>query len=128
MLRLGAKAIWVLINLNLALPDCNIVVPTVQELSDCTTTQKVEEIQAPDKNIGIGHKGSAIFIPAPALRNAILMSNTREPFKLILLMMTATARAFDAAHLNNGNMQGTAITHSDNQNAWLHGMKRGLIP
>jgi hypothetical protein len=75
MLGLGAEATWVLINLNLALTGCNIAVPTVQELSDCTTAQEVEDIQSPEENGVIGFKGSAFSIHAPALRNAIFTSN-----------------------------------------------------
>jgi hypothetical protein len=41
--------------------------------------------------------------------------------------MLATARAFDAAHANDGNMTGTAITNSDDLNVWLYGVKQGLI-
>ena len=41
--------------------------------------------------------------------------------------MLETARAFDAAHANNGNVNGTANTHSDDLNAWLFGVKEGLI-
>ncbi len=112
--------------MNSALTDCNIVVSTVQELSDCTIAQEVEDIQAPEVIGVICFEGSAIFI-APALRNAILASNTQEPFKLIPLM-TATTRALDAAHVNNGNMQEMAITHTEDLNAWSYGIKCGLIP
>jgi hypothetical protein len=41
--------------------------------------------------------------------------------------MLATARAFVAAPANNGNMTGMAITHSDDLNTWLYGVKQGLI-
>jgi hypothetical protein len=71
-----AQATWVNINLTSALADCNIVVPTVDELAACTTAQEVAAIPAPNVNGLVGFEGSAIFIPAPALRNAILASNT----------------------------------------------------
>jgi hypothetical protein len=41
--------------------------------------------------------------------------------------MSATAIAFDTVHANDGNMKGTAITHSDDLNSWLYGVKEGLI-
>jgi hypothetical protein len=126
MIGLGAQATWVKINLISALPDCNIVIPIVDKLSACTPAQEVAEIQVPNLTGLVGFKGSAIFIPAPALRNATLASNTRDPFELIPLML-ATARAFDAAHASDGNMKGTATTHSDDLNAWLFGVKEGLI-
>jgi hypothetical protein len=126
MIGLGAQATWVKINLFSALADCNIVVPTVDELAACTTAQEVPEIQVPNITGLVGFEGSAIFILAPALRNAILASNTQGSFELIPLMST-TARAFDAAHANNGNVKGTATTCSDYFNAWLFGVKEGLI-
>jgi hypothetical protein len=88
--------------------------------------QEVSAIPVPNEISVIGFEGSAIFIPAPVIRNAILASNTRDPFELILLMKT-TATAFNAVHENNGNMISTAITHSDNLNAWFCGVKQGLI-
>jgi hypothetical protein len=73
----------------------------------------------------VGFKGSAIFIPDPVLRNAILMSNTKDPFKLIPLM-TRAAREFDLAQTEkNAILQGNAFTHSDALNAWLYGVKVG---
>jgi hypothetical protein len=105
---------------------CNIVVQTVNELSACITTQEVAAIPVPDKIGVVGFEGMAIFVPAPALRNAILASNTQNPLELIPLM-SATARAFDVAHANNGNMICKAITCSDDLNAWLCSVKQGLI-
>jgi hypothetical protein len=126
MIGLGAQATWVKINLTSALADCNIIVPTVKELAACTTAQEVAAILAPNV-IGLnGFKGSAIFIPAPALRNAILASNTQDPCKLIPLM-SETGRAFDAAHANGGNMNSAATNHSDDLNALLFGVKEGVI-
>jgi hypothetical protein len=94
--------------------------------SACTTAQEVAAIPVPEENSIIGFEGSAIFVPAPALRNAILVSNAQNPFELIPLML-ATARAFNKTHANDGNMRGTAITHSDGLNALLYGVKQGPI-
>jgi hypothetical protein len=126
MIGLGAQATWVKINLTSVLVECNIVVPMVDKLAACTTAQEVVEIQVPNATGIMGFEGSAISILAPALRNTILASNTWDPCKRIPLM-SATARVFDAAHTNNGNMKGTATTHSDDLNAWLFGVKEGLI-
>jgi hypothetical protein len=41
--------------------------------------------------------------------------------------MRTTAKAFLAVHENDGNMVGTAITHSDDLNAWIYGVQQGLI-
>ena len=67
---------------------------------NCTTAQEVAAIPVPNAIGLVGFKSSVIFIPAPALRNAILALNTQDPFELIPLM-SATARAFDTAHAND---------------------------
>jgi hypothetical protein len=126
MLGLGTQVTRVNLVSNSALANCNIVVPTDDEIAACTTTEEVEDIPAPEENSLVRFKGLAIFIPAPALRNKILAWNIRNPFELILLMRI-TARAFDTAHENNEIILRTAITHADDLNAWLYGVKKGLI-
>ena len=126
MLGMGSQAISVLINLNSAFADCNIVVPTVQQLAECETAQDVADIPAPTATGLIGFEGSAIFIPGPVLRNAILTANTTNPSKLIPIV-SAAARAFDLAHANAENMRGNAVNHADDLLAWLYGVHVGSI-
>ncbi len=76
MFGMEAQATWVQINLILVHANCNKVVPTVDELAACTTTQEVAAIPVPNAIGIVGFKGSSIFIPAQALRNAMLASNT----------------------------------------------------
>jgi hypothetical protein len=64
MLGMGPQAVSVLVELNSALANCDIIVPTVDELSGCTTAQEVEDIPAPTGNV-LGFEGSAIYIPGP---------------------------------------------------------------
>jgi hypothetical protein len=116
---------WVQINLNSALANCNIAVPTNQELSDCTSAQDVNDIPIPAVNGFVGFEGLAFFRPVSAFRNAILATNIHDPFELILLRTTTMARNYDTAAQAN-NMQGTALTHADDLNARLNGVKRGL--
>jgi hypothetical protein len=47
-------------------------------------------------------------------------------FELIHLM-TTIARAFGTAHENDKTILSMAITHADNLNTWLYGVKKGLI-
>jgi hypothetical protein len=127
MLGLGSQAVCILIHLNTAVGNCNIVVPTVQDLSESETTQDISNIPVPGENDIVSFEGSAILILGPILINAILMSNTKDPFKLIPLM-TRIAKEFDIAQTeNNAILQGNAINHSDNLNAWLYSMKVGSI-
>jgi hypothetical protein len=89
------------------------------------TAQEVNDIPIPAENGLVGFEGLAIFIPASALRNVILATNIRPPFKLIPLTTTMARDFHNAAQANN--MQGTALTHADDLNAWLYGVKRGRI-
>jgi hypothetical protein len=96
MLGLRSKAVCILVDLKTAIANCNIIVPMVQELSACETAQDVSNIPVPGQNGMVGFKVLAVFIPGSVLRNAILTSNTKDPFELIPLM-TRTAREFDLA-------------------------------
>ncbi len=64
MIGMGSQAVSVLVNLNSALANCNIIGPTVLDLSGCTTAQEVEDIPAPTGGV-IGFEGSLIYIPDP---------------------------------------------------------------
>ena len=50
MLGMGPQAVSILVNLNLVLANCNIIMPTVNELLGCTTAQEVKDIPIPDQN------------------------------------------------------------------------------
>ena len=64
MLGMGPQAVCVLVDLNLAPANRNIIVPTVLELLGCTTAQEVKDIPAPTGGV-IGFEGSLIYIPGP---------------------------------------------------------------
>ncbi len=65
MLGMGTQSVSVVVNLNLALANCNIIVPTDNKLSGCKTAQEVEDIPIPATNGLFGFEGSTIFIPGP---------------------------------------------------------------
>jgi hypothetical protein len=116
MLGLGSQASsCILIDLDMAFKDFQIVVPSVQDLAGCESAKEVENIPAPKVNGVVGFEGSAIFIPGPVLRNSIVSANTKNPFELIAII-TQVAQAFD---LEN-ELESTAVTHADNLNAWLY--------
>ena len=102
--------------------DIRVVVPSVQELSGCKSAQDVENIPALDQNGEQGFEGSAIFIPGPVLRNAIIESNSRNPSELIPIIYQ-TARTFDQERNIN-----SAIPHADDLCAWIWSVKEGLVP
>jgi hypothetical protein len=127
MIGIGPQAVSVLVDLNLALANCDIIVPTVLELLGCTIAQEVKDIPAPAGGV-IGFKGSLIYILGPIFRNAIITSGSTNPFKLIPLM-NATARAFEAEpRVSQVVINGNPINHAVNINAWLYGVRHGTIP
>jgi hypothetical protein len=127
MLGMGTQAVSVLVNLNSALENFNIIVPTADKLSGCKTAQEVEDIPIPATNGLVGFEGSAIFIPGPFLQNTIITSNRNDPFDLIPLM-NSRARDFETKVADMlAKMNGNPVNHVDNLNAWLYGIRRGTI-
>jgi hypothetical protein len=90
---------------------------TVTELFNCKNAEDVTNIAAPNKNGLVRFKGSSIFIPDPVLHNAILNSDTNNPFKLIPIV-SKTAKTFDFEHKNNKTMTSNTITHADDHSSW----------
>jgi hypothetical protein len=128
MLGMGTQSASILIDLNLALANCNIIVPTVDELSGSGTAQEVEDIPIPAANRLVKFKGSAIFIPGPFLQNAIITSNLKDPFDLIPLM-NSRARVFETKVVDIlAEINGNPVNHTDDLNAWLYGVRQGTIP
>jgi hypothetical protein len=89
LLGLGNQATPVKIVLNTVVADFNIFVPTIKELLACRNTIEVKALPITEDNGVVGFEGSAVFIPAPELRNAILKSNSQDPFDLIPVVTAA---------------------------------------
>ncbi len=125
---MGTQAVSVLVNLNLALANCNTIVPTIDKRSGCKTAQEAKDIPILAANRLVGVKGSAIYIPGLFLQNAIITSNINDPFDLIPLM-NSRARDFETEVADKqAEMNGNPVNHADNLNAWLYGNRRGTIP
>jgi hypothetical protein len=78
MLGMGPQAISVLVGLNTALANCDIIVPTVLGLLGCTAAQEVKDIPVPAGGV-FGLEGSTIYIPGPIFRNAIVALGSTNP-------------------------------------------------
>ena len=94
MLGVGSQATCVLLDLKTAFKDIQLIVLTVHDLAECKSAEEVANIPAPGEDGLIGFKGSAIFIPGPILRNAIIKLNSKNTFELIPIISNA-ARIFD---------------------------------
>jgi hypothetical protein len=107
MLGVGPQTTYILPDLNTALADIQIVVPTVQDLAGCKSAKEVTNIPAPEENGLVSFKGSAIFIPGPVLWNTIISAKTKNSFELIPIISQA-AKSFDKEH----ELEATAVTHA----------------
>ncbi len=123
MLGVSPQATCMLLDLNTAFKDIQLIVPSVYDLAEWKSAKDVANIPAPEANGLDRFEGSAIFIPGPVLQNTIITSNTKNPFELIPNISCA-ARRFDEEH----ELEATAVTHADNLSAWLYGVKIGLVP
>ena len=74
--------------------DCNLVTPTIDALRECTTATEVAELEAPDENGFVTYSGSASFLPAPWLADAVIAANSSDPF-LLITVVNVEATAFD---------------------------------
>jgi hypothetical protein len=113
MIGLGAHAAAIIPDLNSAFADTRIVVPSVQDLAACESAEEVANIPEPNENGVVSFEGLAIFIPGPVLRNAIIESNSKDPFELIPIIYRIV-RTFDQEHNTT-----SAETHADDLCAWL---------
>ena len=90
--------------------ECNLVTPTIDELRECKTETEVAEVEAPEENGLVTYPGSASFLPAPWLADAVIAANSSNPFLLITRVNTA-AKAFDLEHKEDENYITTAADH-----------------
>jgi hypothetical protein len=74
--------------------NCNLVTPTIDALCECTTATEVAKLEAPDENGLVTYSGSAFFLPAPWLADAVIAANSSDPF-LLITVVNVEATAFD---------------------------------
>jgi hypothetical protein len=90
--------------------ECNLFTPTIDELRECKTETEVAEVEAPEENGLVTYPGSASFLPAPWLADAVIAANSSNPFFLIATV-NAAATAFDLEHKEDENYITTAADH-----------------
>jgi hypothetical protein len=97
LLGTGASAIAIKINSKQLVVNCNLVTPTINELRECKTADKVSAIEAPNETGLVTYPGCASFLPAPWLVNAVMAANSSNPFHLIAVV-NAAAKTFNKEH------------------------------
>ncbi len=76
----GGLATAFKVNPTTLMAKCNLVTPTINALCECTTAIEEAKVEAPDKNGLITYPGSASFLPAPWLADAVIAANSSNPF------------------------------------------------
>ena len=93
----------------------------IDALRECTTATEVAELEAPDKNGLVTYPGSASFLPAPWLADAVVAANSSDPFHLITVVNTA-ATAFDLEHEEDEYYVTSAADHAGDFILWAWGI------
>jgi hypothetical protein len=92
-----ASTIAIKINSKQLVANCNLVTPTIHKLCKCKTADEVSAIKAPNKTGLVTYPGSASFLAAPWLINAVMATNSSNPFHLIAVV-DAAAKTFNKEH------------------------------
>ncbi len=71
--------------------ECNLVTPKIDTLRECKTEIEVAEIEAPEENGIVTYPGSASFLPAPWLADAVIAANSSNPYLLLTTVKTVNA-------------------------------------
>jgi hypothetical protein len=100
---------------------CNLDTPKIDALWECTTATKVAKIEAPEENGIVTYPGSASFLPAPWLADAVIAENSSNPF-LLITAVNAAATAFDVGHEEDENCITSAADHAGSFILWAWGI------
>jgi hypothetical protein len=99
LLGTGSNATAFLIDKQSFFNLCNLVTPTINELQECSTKDKLKAVEAPTENRAVTYPGFASFFGAPWLGNTIMDAGTSKPFKLIPVV-TVVDFKFNITHGN----------------------------
>lgn len=89
ILSFGSQGTFVELNAQSAVVNCNIVTPSIDDLEKCSDADGFSKLKAPDNDTLVTFKGSALFVPAPWLRNFILNLDLMESFEMIPAALAA---------------------------------------
>ena len=126
LLGTGSLATALEVNHLTLMADCNLVTPTIDALRECTTATEVAEIEAPNENGLVTYPGSATFLPAPWLAEAVIAANSSDPF-LLITIVNAAATAFDEEHEEDEDYVTTAEDHAGDFLLWSWAVGAGRV-
>jgi hypothetical protein len=126
LLGTGASSTAIEVNFKELVANCNLVTPTIEELSECKTASKVSELEAPNKTGLVTYPGSASFLAAPWLVNTVMAANSSNPFHLIAIV-NAAAKTFDKEHDADAEYITKATDNAEDFILWAWGVGDGRV-
>ena len=127
LIGLGPKATPVILDEKVATDDCNIATPNFEKLSNCSSVEEFEELNAPRSNSSKNFGGSNVFIIPPWMRKAIIDTESDDPFILIPAVIEAATK-FDEEHDEDEAFKTSATSLAEDFSFWGYGVRSGLIP
>jgi hypothetical protein len=85
LVGMGPNATSVVLDHRLALGHVTAVVPSIGDIKACLTAETLAALPIPRPRGVVNLEGINCFIPAPFLRNAILLADSLAPLALVLL-------------------------------------------
>ena len=120
----GGQSIAVIVDSESLVNACIFKGPKAEEVSSCKSLEEISELEVP-RTGATNFKGSACFVLAPFLRDAILAADTNDPNELILVALKA---ASDFNSLHDGDEEfGDGSIHSNDFSLWAWGVSNGHI-
>ncbi len=126
LLGTGASVIAIEINSKQLVANCTLVTPTINKLCKCKTADEVSAIEAPNETGLVTYPGSASFLAAPWLVNAVMAANLSNPFHLIAVVNTA-AKTFNKEHYADADYITKATDNAGDFILWAWGVGAGRV-
>lgn len=128
LMGFGPVAGSVIVDENTLTAECEIVSPTIDELVACSTAAEVEALPIPSARGAVTFQGSATYLPAPFLRDAIINLGSSKPSEIIPVAVAA-AKEFDRTHANDPDLpdHDEAMKHVEAFVMWVWGVGVGRI-
>lgn len=127
LMGMGSRAASVLLDIELALADCNITTPTLEEIKSCNSIAQFKALETPDQGPNPTFEGSGSFIPGPFLLDTILQVDSLDPMELIPSIFSSAER-FDNEHADEeGYTAESAMNHAVDFVLFATGVMQGSI-
>mmetsp|Transcript_30867 Transcript_30867/g.65029 ORF Transcript_30867/g.65029 Transcript_30867/m.65029 type:complete len:658 (+) Transcript_30867:779-2752(+) len=127
LVGMGARATAVQLDEKHAVKVVDLRCPNLNLIDVETTAAGIKAIPIPDDNAVVTCETTNIFLPAPWLKNAILVEDTVCPFELILVSHQASGDFIQNHCEGDQDLQSEIKAHHDAFVSWAWGVGHGKI-